>query len=287
MADWITAIATVVTALGIIITPVLVEWSRRRYETRQEHFKELKQIIFAPLLEDLTNYYIPVLERARGVIEIKRTIVYKSSPSVTEERPYSWENRLGVKPPPSEEMRSVTSAPSMPPSRLQLYEDAKTRHFKDFFKRWERFKQQFEEFAQSCLDYTGNLQKTISQRVQLPEPQEPRQQQAVWADSQALAEFVYRRHLGLINTLQINQGVFPNATLSWPGHGPPEVAMGTVKEIDACRLVTQTLADEDTQAKPLFLKSADLKPTALQLKEEIERLLPTAKLSGNCPFVKA
>ncbi len=64
-------------ATGIIgyLSRYLQERRGRSHEAKQNHFAEIKQQVFQPLLQQLNEYYKPILERKRVNIKWSRELL--------------------------------------------------------------------------------------------------------------------------------------------------------------------------------------------------------------------
>ncbi|MBM4124431.1 MAG: hypothetical protein FJ246_05695 [Nitrospira sp.] len=282
--DSITAIATAVTAVAVILIPFFIEYFRRRYEAQQPHLHEIKEGVIRHLKTETTDYYLEVLERWNGILLKKQDPIYSGSTILGESR-IEYQGYLALRDPEPSLPTTIGNHISWQKHEerfLHLYNDCRTNHFPETIVRWEQFVREFQGIGTKTLEIAVTLRNSLEEKLRLPQIRDLGQEGS-WADYYWLAIFIYER-LWCVRSNSIWLQTAHDTMAIW---GDKQLARGTKEEIDGCLTVVQELLDSNRNLfQPLLEEAQKLKPQAFQLKSELEALLLIKSLPGSCSFVK-
>lgn len=290
----VTLILALITALGVWLGPRIAEHSRRIHQAKQLHLESIKSGVYQPLLYQLENYSMPVIEREISNI-IEKTVSIASSEIQIDE--YGRINRFQLSIRTLEdmlqelEMQDFTRDASglsriehleLIPDR-QLYEDVKENHEPTLIVKWESFQAKLAGYNSQCLQYVERIAEQLAKQTGL----------RVWdnydskpgTNTTGLAVFVWERQIGLGSsqffvekTGEITRAMVHNKV----------VAIGTDDEIARCRQVLDGMVKDRVEVDKLTntVNEMRLMEECALLEEKFTHLIHSHKLSGNCKYTK-
>jgi hypothetical protein len=285
----VTAVSTAVTAVGALLLIGLtlwIEYSRRRYDCGQVHLQHLREYVLQPLTRQLTAHYLPILERQDVLVQI-RSEAGTSTYDPESGRVILWKAHLVLKDPPA-----IFSGPTFgDPQQFfhyettfpYLYDDAKTCHFQEFFKRWEHLGEQVRKLGEESLSRCAAWQTQLKERLQFIDVSERRAGQP-WADYLKLTSHLF----GLLWCKYPNAPVLFQSAGQWTLQSQGnELAQGDQHQMILCReVIAEVVRLEEKSMENLFEQADCLKREVLSIKEELEQLLLRQQSLGPCAYVR-
>lgn len=284
-ANTVTAAATAITAVFVLLVPLYVEYSRRLHEAKQTHFKDIKRFVLEDLNDILTNHYSDVLEHNAGALGIRSERVSPEGISIAEQ-PHRWKPVLHVLPPASSLPASLGDALAIQEREKtfsHLYGDIGQYHFAELTRQWNQFTQRFQHMSHTCLIKTQHISTQLEAQLKFP-PYDEYSQAEKWIDYLRLSLLVYERlwgiHSGALGMYQEGDHWILNVFGQRCGRG-------TQEELESFRItIDHVLSDEASGFTQLADEVKLLKIEALELKQMIEKTLLQQKLPGNCPYTR-
>ncbi|GEM_PF-6020533 len=285
-AESVTAWATAITAFGalaLIGVTLWVEYSRRRNERAQFHIQQLRELVCQPLRNQIIGRYLPILERQDSIIRLDtRELSSKYDP--LRGKTIEWTLQLATKSAsPShgwsvgEHQRCIDYDATFP----HLYHDTKTKHFPELVGRWEDFVERVDQLGERSLDLCQIWHRKLEEHIGLPARHDlstPRP----WVNYVALSHYLYAQ-------LWCR---YPNSAGSFQESGywalrfhNYNLAEGQQEHLTLCLEAIAMLVRTESVENLLQL-AEQLKQEAIELKEELERLVLTQLVVGPCPYVK-
>lgn len=286
-AEEITAVATAVTAVAVIAVPFAIEYRRRVHLARQPHGQEIRSIVLEYLRDRLVDFYGYVLERRHGLLEkIGDPTVAQGIPSAAAVVRYKY--RLRAKDPQPSLMAKLTDQDWSDERRkkfLDLYADARDHHYREFFRRWDRFNDRFRRLGELSMDMGQTLAAKLEEQIKLPHLDGSVNQQ-LWADYAGLALFLYEWVWCSYPQGGLNVSLYSERWQLTAG-SMSAVALGSKDQMEMCRSTVDRIATSENAAiQPLIAEAKILVDEANSLKRDLERLLVSEHLSGSCPNIK-
>ena len=169
-AETITAWATVITAIFVLAVPLYVEYSKRRQNASQAHFKDIKRYVLEHLNNLVVNYYLRVLESKSGMLEVSSELVCTSD-NTPSSQSLSWKPILRVRdatPSLGTTIGDTIAFQEWDKTFDHLYEDMKRHHFQTLALDWEQMEAKFYRLSQACLTKTQHIQNELMNKLGLP-----------------------------------------------------------------------------------------------------------------------
>lgn len=192
-------VVLVVTATGVFLGPLLAERVRQRHERQRENLLRLREHVLSHIRERLEKHYLPILRYEKpGVALIMDRVPKEDAPVEA----WADESRQSLEViGPSDEPHSPGGPYYYRRGELEadepmfLWRDAR-RKFGRFFKLWDEFLKDFDEYHQTCLSEVNRLYGQVRSASQIPEHslsiREP-----PWVNARWLAWYAFFRSLGL------------------------------------------------------------------------------------------
>ena len=282
----VTAWATAVTAIGalaLIGVTIWVEYSRRRHERAQLHLQQLRDLLFEPLRQQIIGHYLPILERQDGLIRLD-TREQSSTYDPLHGKTIEWTLQLVVKSAsPSigwtvgEHQRIADYDATFP----HLYQDAKTAHFPELFKRWEHFQERVQQLGKESLAQCLSWQHQLEKQRPLP-VRENISTSLPWCNYVALSQYVYEQ---LWRSHPNGAGSFQESGCWVIRFDNYDLARGEQKDLAVCLEAVAKLVRTESVAGLITLAD-QVKVEGIALKEEFERLMLTQLPLGSCPLIR-
>ena len=253
----------------------------------EAHLAHLKEELFRPMLVYLIENVMPILGQQCGNVGIERKVASRPSAGLLDDARTFTERfcfRRTVEPQidpslyPSEHV--TVDAPW---EEGALYDDARQNHFHDFVQSWEDFLRPFESYNKSCMKYAEALKSEILQASSLPEL-DIGERQPRWIYATSLALVIFYRQLGL-DTIQF--GRVPEGNIERLTYKRAyTLVQGATTEIDQCIAKADALLRRRNSIDSVISQAHNLEEDAFKLKRQIEGLLATQMLSGECSYIK-
>lgn len=281
IANWITAIATAVTAFAVFF----VERSRRRYERKQAHFKKIKEFVIHFLDDILGGHYLPILECRDGILRFDTVPIFSEETSSSKDSFQGWKPALAIKSARAPIGASVGEHETWQKHQETypyLYPDAKVNHFPELFGKWESFENGFEELGRKSASLAEQMAKKLEERIKIL-PWSGSNTSESWVNYFSLSIFIYRRLWGAqTGTLNIYEQSGNWVLQEWS----ETYGRGTKEQMGQCRLIVdEFLASERTSIQPLKEQARHLLPEANTIQQELQQLLLKTDLPGRCKFI--
>lgn len=264
----LTLLVVTITAIGVFLGPYLAELVRRKHRKREEHFMQIKEKIFKPLLTRLEIYYLPIIER-------KETNV-KTVAVPTRERP----STIG------KEHRLFSSKLEITVGEKDidniLYEDAKENHFEGLFRRLEDFEERFMKYSKKCLEIINNLKEKVVNNIKL---KDYTGNEESYMFPGALAIFLFERRFLLgreNNYLRIQSNGSKKVLKDWNRN----YARGDNGEIKECYDYIEKLFKEGLDVENFLEILKGLKKEAIEIRDKIREIILSQDLPGNCKLIQ-
>jgi hypothetical protein len=281
VAIWITAAATALTAFAVFF----VEYSRRRYERKQTHFKEIKEFVLKHINGLLVDYYLPILEGEQGILEIRSEPIYSQKTTATRTPITDWKPFLAIASPRFS--LAITVGGHIELQKYEetyphLYPDAKENHFPELLEGWESFKNGFEALGRQSATLGEQLARKLEDQIKLP-PLAGLSRPGSWVNYFGLSNFIYKRLWGApTGTLNVYEQLGNWVLQEWSenyGHG-------TKEQMEYCRAVVDELLISEKESVQLLQEQARrLLPQTNTIKQELQQLLLKTDLPGRCEYI--
>jgi len=267
---WITSekIVGIITGIGVFLGPYLAECARRKHRKREEHFIEIKEKVFKPLLCRLINYHLPTIERKKTNVQVSATrkigktkTIGKSDTTISS----------GFEILEGEDNIDKT-----------LYEDVKQNHYRELSTRLESFEERFMGYSKKCLQIIKDLEVKIISNIKLKDYTGKKQRSYMHAG--ALAIYLFERSFLLgreNNYLRVVSGGEEEKLEDWQR----EYACGDVKEIKECYVSIERIFSEGVDTKEVEKYLKGLKEEIDKIINKIRELILSKRLPGNCKFI--
>ncbi len=285
-------ILSLVTTLGVWLSPRVVESSRRRYQVRQDHLEMIKENVIRPLLNQVEIYFMPiidgqlsnVIERSElkpildapidqfgGIRQIELSILNLKD-SIDEWEQEDWQ-------------RNALDMPLTQRARRQfdelMYNDLKNNHEPKLVDKWEAFIFKVEEYNKKCFSYVKSMSDTLIEQSKLPVWTSYEGKQGI--NSAGLAAYIWGRQLGLrsdiVRVIELGNRFDLHC-------GDKIMAMGSEEEIKSCFKIISGLVSDKGEAYKLAetVSDMDLKNEAYVIQEKLSDYRQSKKLLGKCAY---
>ena len=245
-------------------------------EHKQSHLEKIQKEVFQPLLKILEDHWFPILKRKRVCLMIDERRTYENN--------LVGHDLISIKYLIVTYEESVLSKPNP-----YLYKDAIDNHFTPVLKEYESFKLNANQYVNDCLSYAEEVKNLLTQRISLQEydPFANRNiNQEEWIKSSHLAIYIVREQI-LLRNLNSGLKVEDNPVLP---------ALKVIKEfyweLVQClnpkkigEIIDEILSKKD-KANELISSANKLSSVGLSIKEGMEKLCLSGKITGDCDFIK-
>jgi hypothetical protein len=249
-------------------------------EIKQKHLNQIKEQVFQPILNVFNNRWLILLERRsidlRIVKEEKKAAQDTVTPTLVsiEYSLANWDEPADLK--------------SINP---YLYKDASENHYKEIIKEYECFMEKAREYVGDCLSYAKEIKNQIMKKINLPEFNQmavKNKYQEEWLDSNHLALFIVRKQVVTKDkdlSLSSKDIVFQPSILKSITDSEGNECAVCAKPLKIIETLNDILKKQDEAARLISVANR-LKDECVNLKERIEELRPSSKLSGDCDYIK-
>ncbi|PYM86478.1 MAG: hypothetical protein DME09_02285 [Candidatus Rokuibacteriota bacterium] len=256
--------------LGAFLATWLQEWLR----VRREHLAAIKAEVFRPLRRELQEFYLPLLSGKIGPV----TIAQVAAPV-----PEAGDHPLTVSANAWQLQLCRTRPPEAGQMDLLLYADAKFRHYRRIFRRWELFKSEVDAYTRRWVSYAEQLSRTVREQSGLPLITEADPlSNTEWIDPDGLAVFVVNCQLAIGQrplclgpdgrSLEIGGTTMAHAAAEDP--------------IQRSLKLLRVLCDKRETLDSLHPQAEALRHLAKYLLRELDRLRRSSKLPGGCRLAR-
>lgn len=283
IADWVLRLLAPL-IVGVLSALLAYRW-RRSDEKRDSHLAKLRAEVFGPMLTYLDKYVRPILRHETGNIDI--CIRQIRNPTGLTERPF-FEQVICVRivtEPLQVHTFGMGVVPELPPPPDgPLVDDARRRHFRDLFRKWDAVIARFLEYNGTCLRHVETLRTQIVEENSLL-PEFTLQFDGLgpeWVNAAALAVIVFLRQIGLpLRELTFEPKSDPRV---W-SYNTLTVAKGTVAKVVALEAQVKKLVDQRDQVQDLLATAESLAADAAALRATVDEQRLKPGLSGSCPYM--
>jgi len=281
------AIVAVATMVGVFLGPRLAAKYKEKQERKNRHSKKIKTEVLQPLKDGLTNYYLPTLHEkwVHIISDTKR----KRSRFISKEDYKKASKELEFELKIDDPHQSVLDR-GIPPEKTssfipddKLYSCTKEKHFPQFIRTYEEFKQQFDGYNKSCLNAVEKIREEIKSQISLPSYRGVSGGTAPYIYENLLAVFVLKKRIEEDNNDFLEIEERKDIAILKTIHR--NVAQGNLKQIKECREKIENLAQEKDSAEDLVKQAEVLIPEGGVLRNEVEKLLRQERLPGTCKYL--
>ena len=256
-----------ISSFGALIIGYILGRVQIKNRKKEEHFAEIKDKVFKPLLTRLYNYYLPIVERREiNVKVVARWSIEK--PRIVDESD-----------------RTICSGFEIIKGEYNiddiLYEDIKQNHFKELCGRLESFEERVMGYSKNCLQIIGDLKDKIIKNIKLKD-YSGKEQSYMHAGSLAIFLFEKSSLKGRENNyLQ----VVDRGTKFALEDFDRQYALGDRNEIEECRASIERLFNEGIDMKEALECLSGLKKDVDEIINEIRKIVLSQDLPGSCKFI--
>lgn len=254
-------------SIGAFIVGYILVRIQIKHRRGEEHFTQIKEKVFKPLLSRLENYYLPIVER--------RQISVKVSSHSSTEKPKT----IG------KSDRTIYSGFEIIKGEYHiddiLYEDVKQNHFKELCRRSESFEERVTKYSKKCLQIITDLKSKIIKSIKLKD-YSGKEQNYMYAGDLAVYLFEKSFLKGKEdNYLQVvdRGGKFTLDSISG------QYALGDRNEIEECRAFIERLFNQDVNTREALERLRGLKEAADEIITKIRKITLSQDLPGDCEFI--
>jgi len=279
MVYWI----SIATMIGVFLGPFLAIKYKERQDRKAQHLKEIQDKVLTPIVEMLNRYYIPAVNGR--LVKIDDKVKQRQDRLISKEEFEKVNKELEFELRIDEPYQGALSR-FIPDDKF--YSCTREQHFPEFMKRYEEFKQRFDEYNKNCLDAARKIREKIKNQVNLPSFKGTSGGTIPYICENPLAIFVLKKRVEKNNKnfLQIVQGK-DVAILKIMGtiKGRDDVAQGSLEQIKECKEKIENIARKKDHAEDLIRQAEALVSDAEALRDAVEELLRQKKLPGRCKYL--
>ena len=242
-----------------------------------------------PVLKLINQHFIPVLQHEKGTLCIKTVPIYEKE-SVLKPSVSGYQYQIAIREPSifEENTTLIHKMYQIPRSSYidqHLFSDMEDHHYPKIVDSFKKIQEDFDKYNDSCRLCAEELKKQMLSGVCLPERVPSDHSQEKWINANEFAIFILERHLG------VNK---PHHVRSGPGEKGyfvltiemTTLAQGTEVEMQSTAAIIDNLAREANQSQELLAMASTQLEKVIKLRDELERLIRSYKLSGSCNYCK-
>lgn len=237
-------------------------------ERKQRHLDDIKKDVLQPMFNNLTTFYIPILEKEKEIVidsysYNKEQVQYKLVPSLESVKI---------------ETIGLNVKPNFQKINENLYSDIKEKHFRELIREWEDFDSQLKQYSDNWVSYAEKIFSKINDEIKLP----------IINNFNMEGDFIYTYRLAAYVT-NIIYGFNQRNLIRYSDKGlviiNMDVLRGSKEKQQKCLELIDKLEKDGSFLKELNPVHKELLGKAYHLQRELDRTIKTYKLSGNCEFV--
>jgi hypothetical protein len=248
------------------------------------HLRDIKEKVVTPIKNIILQYYIPILQFTTPNLFVCNDSIYSNQKKVSQPMITGYQEKIKTK---------EISWPEVPAGHEiheLLYRDVIDCHRLPEITRFKTFKDQFDSYNKSCLEYANRIKIELLERSSLPDIQRGINPQKRWINANELAIFIYERQMG-INTLGhlIEQFLSEGARelyLEGLGRSYAKVEGVETEKIKKLIELCDDLSSNETEVNKLKLEAKTLFDEISKLSIDIEKFLSANRLPGKCFYIK-
>ncbi|MFY3741874.1 MAG: hypothetical protein HMLIMOIP_002334 [Candidatus Nitrosomirales archaeon] len=286
----ITALIAGATGIGGFVSGYFFLKQRMNYEVRTRHFDDIKKTVIEPIINQLELYYVPILNRDTSCLTNTSSRIQTDKVVIDNVPQYEYSleivnlegsypdllSRLNIRYKLQEDVSERVKHIGLDSI---LLEDAETKHFSDAFKRWRALLDNYNKFAQKCLNTALNIEKQILENLGMPKYQHNLDRSI---HSEFTALYIFEVKLGVYRS-QLLPRDNDNRVDSDRGG---ELLKGPKEDRDRfIQYVREKVLHEDPDIMSLRNEANTLLELANSILKEMKAIQKLAKLHGRCKFV--
>ncbi|MCJ7634094.1 hypothetical protein MUP77_17120 [Candidatus Bathyarchaeota archaeon] len=159
-------ILAIVAIVAAFIAARYTEKYRNQSENEAEHYKQIKVNVLNPMLKQIDQYYLPILEFKRENLFYDRRDTKKFAVGLSEQ-PTTYEV-VGSIVPANISSSRILQEDEQSHIENGLFEDCRKKHFKTLFEEWERLTSKVNEFNRESLELANLITESIAKMLSLP-----------------------------------------------------------------------------------------------------------------------
>lgn len=243
--------------IGLISSFIMFHLGSKE-KRKQKHLEDIKSEVLQPMLDNVINIYLPVLEKEKEIITVRYPYPHKK------------EEKIQIVP-------FYESDISKKEVNETLYADIEKNH-KELTKGWGDFHSQFEKYSNNWVLYSEEIFDKINDELKLS--LYDRSGNDEFINTWKLATYIVNYTYGFKKLTEIkeyeNELRTSNETI---------LKCPSPEKIKKCQELIDKLKKDDSKSKELEPTRRELLSEAYNLKSKIDKGIKTYKLSGNCEYV--
>jgi len=256
-----------ISSFGALIIGYILGRIQIKNRRKEEHFVQIKDKVFKPLLTRLDNYYLPIVEQREINVKVLA--------------------RWNIKKPKiiDNSDRTICSGFEIIKGEYNiddiLYEDVKQNHFKELCGRLESFEERVMEYSKDCLQIITDLKDKIIKNIKLKDYNGKEQS---YMHAAALAIHLFEEAFLKGRENNYLRVVDRGAKFALEDFNRQYV-FGDKNEIEECRASIERLFDEGIDTKEALEFLNGLKKDIDEIINEIRKISLSQDLPGSCKFI--
>jgi hypothetical protein len=266
--------------VGGVATTIAGSWIASKIHVyhahRDAHRDEIRTLVLEPLLACLRDKLLPLVRIANPLLEGGSTQTFYNENASSTEPDYAEGEALVIEVPWKKFRDTVDPV---------LYEDAKTRHFKDLIRRIEDFARAWEKYTDEVTDWVGEMSRRIAVTSVLPSLSHGRGVK-FYAASRHIAVFIYKR-IFQIPVRPLFRGPDAGGEAILTDENGVSVAYALPKQITDLVALTNTIIADQKHRGPAFLsKARDMSSQLDGIIPAVQLAIADKKLKKRCGLVR-